>query len=99
VHLYTRSGDEFDMQARMFAPFDGVPEDPRYWRANCALAGLLSHYEAATDGTTSWRIAQGMEMGRPSVLEASAEKRGGVVVVTRVGGASVLVSEGIIEVG
>jgi trans-2,3-dihydro-3-hydroxyanthranilate isomerase len=37
-------------------------------------------------------------MGRPSMLEASAEKRGGVVVATRVGGASVLVSEGTIEV-
>jgi trans-2,3-dihydro-3-hydroxyanthranilate isomerase len=96
VHLYTRSGDEFDIRARMFAPFDGVPEDPATGSASCALAGLLSHYDAATDGTTSWRIAQGVEMGRPSVLEASAEKRGGVVVVTRVGGASVLVSEGII---
>jgi trans-2,3-dihydro-3-hydroxyanthranilate isomerase len=99
VHLYTRSGDEFDIRARMFAPFDGVPEDPATGSASCALAGLLSHYEAATDGTTSWRIAQGVEMGRPSVLEASAEKRGGVVVVTRVGGTSVLVSEGTIEVG
>jgi trans-2,3-dihydro-3-hydroxyanthranilate isomerase len=96
VHLYTRSGDEFDIRARMFAPFDGVPEDPATGSANCALAGLLSHYDAATDGTFSWRIAQGVEMGRPSVLEASAEKRGGAVVVTRVGGASVLVSEGII---
>jgi hypothetical protein len=38
-------------------------------------------------------------MGRPSILEASAEKRDGVVVVTRVGGASVFVSEGFIEVG
>jgi trans-2,3-dihydro-3-hydroxyanthranilate isomerase len=99
VHLYTRSGDEFDIRARMFAPFDGVPEDPATGSANCALAGLLSHHEAVTDGTTSWRIAQGVEMGRPSVLEAGAEKRGGVVVATRVGGASVLVSEGVIEVG
>jgi trans-2,3-dihydro-3-hydroxyanthranilate isomerase len=98
VHLYTRSGDEFDIRARMFAPFDGVPEDPATGSASCALAGLLSHYGAATDGTTSWRIAQGVEMGRPSVLEASAEKRGAVVVGTRVGGASVMVSEGIIEV-
>ena len=98
VLLYTRSGDEFDIRARMFAPFDGVPEDPATGSANCALAGLLSHYGAATDATTSWRIAQGVEMGRPSVLEASAEKRGGVVVATRVGGASVMVSEGIIEV-
>jgi trans-2,3-dihydro-3-hydroxyanthranilate isomerase len=82
----------------MFAPFDGVPEDPATGSANCALAGLLSHYGSATDGTSSWRIAQGVEMGRPSVLEASAEKRGGMVVATRVGGASVLVSEGIIDV-
>jgi trans-2,3-dihydro-3-hydroxyanthranilate isomerase len=98
VYLYARSRDDFDIRARVFAPFDGVPEDPATGSANCALAGLLSHYEAATDGTTSWRIAQGVEMGRPSVLEASAEKRGGVVVATRVGGASVLVSEGVIEV-
>jgi trans-2,3-dihydro-3-hydroxyanthranilate isomerase len=99
VHLYTRSGDEFDIRARMFAPFDGVPEDPATGSANCALAGLLSHYGDATDGTASWRIGQGIEMGRPSVLEASAEKRNGIVVTTRIGGASVLVSEGIIHVG
>lgn len=99
VHLYTRSADEFDIRARMFAPFDGVPEDPATGSANCALAGLLSHHDASRDGTVSRRIAQGVEMGRPSVLEACAEKRDGVVVVTRVGGASVLVSEGMIDAG
>jgi trans-2,3-dihydro-3-hydroxyanthranilate isomerase len=99
VHLYVRSGDEFDLRARMFAPFDGVPEDPATGSANCALAGMLSHYDGARDGTNTWRIAQGVEMGRPSLLEASADKRDGMVVATRVGGASVLVSEGFIEVG
>ena len=99
VHLYTKSADEFDIRARMFAPFDGVPEDPATGSANCALAGLLRHYGDTTDGTASWRIAQGVEMGRPSVLEACAEKRGGIVVTTRIGGASVLVSEGVIDVG
>jgi trans-2,3-dihydro-3-hydroxyanthranilate isomerase len=98
ILLYTRSADEFDIRARMFAPFDGVPEDPATGSANCALAGLLSHYDQARDGTFSWRIAQGVEMGRPSVLEASAEKRDGVVLATRVGGASVLVSNGMIDV-
>jgi trans-2,3-dihydro-3-hydroxyanthranilate isomerase len=98
ILLYVRSADEFDIRARMFAPYDGVPEDPATGSANCALAGLLSHYDQATDGTLSWRIAQGVEMGRPSVLEASAEKRDGVVLATRVGGASVLVSNGMIEV-
>jgi trans-2,3-dihydro-3-hydroxyanthranilate isomerase len=98
IHLYARSDDEFDIRARMFAPFDGVPEDPATGSANCALAGLLRHYGDAGDGTESWHIAQGVEMGRPSVLHAQADKRGGVVVGTRVGGASVLVSEGVIEV-
>ena len=98
VHLYTRSADEFDIRARMFAPLDGVPEDPATGSANCALAGLLSHYDDASDGRFSWRIAQGVEMGRPSLLEARAEKREGRVVGTWIGGASVLVSEGVIEV-
>lgn len=98
VHLYTRSADEFDIRTRMFAPLDGIPEDPATGSANCALAGLLSHCSDATDGVGAWHIAQGVEMGRPSVLEARAEKRDGVVVATWIGGASVLVSEGVIEV-
>jgi trans-2,3-dihydro-3-hydroxyanthranilate isomerase len=98
VHLYTRSADEFDIRARMFAPRDGVPEDPATGSANCALAGLLSHYDGASDGKFGWRIAQGVEMKRPSLLEARAEKREGRVVGTWIGGASVLVSEGVIEV-
>ena len=98
IHLYTKSNGEFDIRARMFAPFDGVPEDPATGSANCALAGLLSSYSDATDSATSWRVAQGVEMGRPSVLEAHAQKQAGIVTATRIGGASVLVSEGIIRV-
>jgi len=97
VHLYVHSADDFDLRARMFAPLDGVPEDPATGSANCALAALLSHYDAAASGAFRWRIAQGVEMGRPSVLEARTEKRDGVVVVARIGGLSVLVSEGIIH--
>ena len=98
VHLYVRTGDEFDIRARMFAPFDGVPEDPATGSANCALGGLLAHHASERDGTFTWRIAQGVEMGRPSLLEARAEKRGGEVVSTGAGGASVMVSKGEIEV-
>jgi trans-2,3-dihydro-3-hydroxyanthranilate isomerase len=98
VHLYVRSGDDFDLRARMFAPLDQVPEDPATGSANCALAGLLTHHDRASDGSFRWRIAQGVEMGRPSVLEARTEKRAGVVVNAWIGGTSVLVSEGWIEV-
>ncbi len=98
VHLYTLSADQFDIRARMFAPLDGVPEDPATGSANCALTGLLAHCDAAADGDFRWRIAQGVEMGRPSVLETRAAKRQGVVVDTWVGGASVLVGHGFIQV-
>jgi len=92
------SGDEFAVRARMFSPLDGIPEDPATGSANCALAGLLGHLEPAPDGAFAWRIAQGVEMGRPSVLEARVEKRGGEVTDVWIGGESVLVSEGTIEV-
>jgi trans-2,3-dihydro-3-hydroxyanthranilate isomerase len=59
---------------------------------------LLSHIDEAAGGTFSWRIAQGVEMGRPSVLEARTEKRDGEVVNVWIGGESVMVSEGLIEV-
>jgi trans-2,3-dihydro-3-hydroxyanthranilate isomerase len=98
LHLYVHSADGFDLRARMFAPLDGVPEDPATGSANCALAGLLSQCSQETDGSFHWRIAQGVEMGRPSLLEARTEKRAGIVEAIRIGGACVLVSEGFIEV-
>ena len=98
VHLYVRSADEFDLRARMFAPLDGVPEDPATGSANAALGALLAAYDPKPAGSFRWRVAQGVEMGRPSVLEVRAEKRDGEVVEARVGGASVLVGDGTIEV-
>jgi trans-2,3-dihydro-3-hydroxyanthranilate isomerase len=98
VHLYTRSDDEFDIRARMFAPGHGVAEDPATGSANCTLAGLLAHCDPKPDGSFEWKIAQGVEMGRPSSLAGAADKRGGKVTETRVGGGSVLVMEGTVEV-
>ena len=94
VLFYARSGDEFDIRARMFAPFDGVMEDPATGSANCALGALLAGYDKKRDGTITYRIAQGVEMGRPSTLFAEADKTAGNVIAARVGGDSVLVSEG-----
>ena len=102
VHMYVRTknnGDDFDIHVRMFAPLDGVPEDPATGSANCALAAMLTHYDPAPSGTFRYRISQGVEIGRPSVLEARIEKRDGAIVSAHIGGRSVLVSEGWIEVG
>jgi trans-2,3-dihydro-3-hydroxyanthranilate isomerase len=97
VHLYVRTDGPVDLRARMFAPLDGVSEDPATGSANAALAGLLGSLEPA-DGRDTWRIAQGVEMGRPSLLEARVERRDGNVVGVWVGGSAVLVSRGTIEV-
>lgn len=99
IHLYTHSHDEFGIRARMFAPLDGVAEDPATGSANCALAGLLTLKRPEYSGSFRWRIAQGVEMGRPSVLDARTEKREGELHGVWIGGHSVLVSEGLIEVG
>lgn len=102
MYLYTRvnesepNGGGFDIRARMFAPLSGVAEDPATGSANCTLGGLLADHEQVTSGMLSWRIAQGVEMGRPSTLVARAEKKDGVVTGTWIGGATVLVSEGTI---
>ena len=98
IYLYTRTSDEVDLRARMLAPLSGVPEDPATGSATCAVAGLLAQLDEKPTGSFRLRIAQGVEMGRPSLLSARAEKMDAVVRSTHVGGACVLVSEGAIEV-
>ena len=97
VHLYTHCDDGYDLRARMFAPFDGVPEDPATGSANCALAGLLAA-RAGGGGSHAWRIAQGVEMGRPSTLEARAQRAEDGAVTVWIGGDSVFVGEGVLYI-
>lgn len=99
LHLYIRSDDDYDIRARMFAPLDNVAEDPATGSANAALSALLTHYDTTKDGQFSWRIAQGVEMGRPSLLEARTIKQNCVVTSVFIGGISVMVSEGTINTG
>ena len=50
-------------------------------------------------GTLRFTVHQGVEMGRPSVLLASAEIAAGQVTAVRVGGHAVRISEGRIGIG
>jgi len=98
IHLYVPDGtDGVDIRARMFAPLHGVPEDPATGSANVALAGLLASLRPEPDLSLQLRIVQGVEMGRPSLLDASAKKRGGKVVATQIGGRCVAVMTGTID--
>lgn len=98
LHLYVKTEGEFDIQARMFAPTDGVPEDPATGSANCALAATLAHFESETDAELKLRIAQGVRMGRPSQLYTHVSKANGKVGEVRIGGYSVMFSEGEFDV-
>jgi len=94
IHVYVRSDDDVDIRARMFAPLDGVPEDPATGSANCALVALLTH---VGESGAAWRIAQGVEMGRPSLLEARTRHEQGRI-RSWIGGNSIMVAEGSIAV-
>jgi trans-2,3-dihydro-3-hydroxyanthranilate isomerase len=52
---------------------------------------------AEPDLTLRLRIAQGIDMGRPSLLEAKAEKRNGQVTGMWIGGTCVAVMRGVLE--
>ena len=98
IHLYCRNVENFDIKARMFAPLDGVFEDPATGSANCALIGLLSQYGSPDNSNENWTISQGAEIGRPSVLYGRTQKQDGKVIGVWIGGNSVLVSEGILKI-
>ncbi len=96
-NLYFFAG-ETDLHVRMFAPALGIEEDPATGSGAVALAGVLAARLQATDGLFAWQIDQGVAMGRPSRIEASAEKRAGRVVRIKVGGATVIAGEGTMSV-
>lgn len=81
-------------RARMFAPRLGIPEDPATGSAAAAFAGWAASALAPGEGTLRWRIVQGVEMGRPSLMEVEADRTAAGLVAVRVGGESVRIGEG-----
>jgi trans-2,3-dihydro-3-hydroxyanthranilate isomerase len=70
----------------MFAPLHGVYEDPATGSANVALVGLLAHLGPESSLRLEVAIGQGVDLGRPSLLRAVAEKTDGIVTATFIGG-------------
>jgi trans-2,3-dihydro-3-hydroxyanthranilate isomerase len=96
VFAMDAAGPGADVHARVFVPGLNVPEDPATGSACAALGGYLAA-RTPRDGTVRWVVEQGVEMGRPSRLEVEADKAGGAITAVRVGGQSVLVCEGTIQ--
>lgn len=81
--LYARTGDA-TARMRMFAPNDGIAEDPATGSAAVAIAALLC--ERTQADRIELAISQGVEMGRPSRLEAEAWRHGDEVRAAVAGG-------------
>ena len=87
------SGSETHWKMRMFAPFDGIPEDPATGSAAGPLAAHLCRHERVEWG--EWiEIDQGAEIGRPSTLFARAGGRDDSIETVEVGGRAVTVARG-----
>lgn len=69
-YLYARDGQS--VRARLFAPLVGILEDPATGSAGASLAALLLHLDGGN--ALEITITQGVEMGRPSQLRASARR-------------------------
>jgi trans-2,3-dihydro-3-hydroxyanthranilate isomerase len=91
----SEQGHQF--HTRMFAPLQGVAEDPATGSAAAAFAGYLAVHGSYGDGDHLLRIEQGYEMGRPSLIELSLKMSGGKLTGASIGGSAVVVMEGTIE--
>ena len=100
VFIYCRETISKDHQfhGRMFAPQIGILEDPATGAAAAAFSGVIRHFDNPTDGTHSYQVEQGYEMGRPSILRIEIEIKNSEQHAARVGGHAVFVSEGTIEI-
>ena len=85
LYLYAHDG-EGKLRARMFGPLSGTFEDPATGSAATPLAGLL--LSLSGKDSDAWSIMQGVEMGRPSLLQVTARQAPDGIRTT-VGGACV----------
>jgi len=86
VFAYARGESPVGLHARMFAPLDGITEDPATGSATAATVALLASLLPQADGEVHWRVEQGVDMGRASLLLGRTEKKEGKVVAVHVSG-------------
>lgn len=94
LYVYTPGENGADYRTRMFAPVDGILEDPATGSATALLAAHLDACGVLTDGTTDLLLHQGFEMGRPSHLSLGIDRAEGALTAVRVGGSAVRVMAG-----
>lgn len=86
--------DENDLNARMFAPYYGVPEDPATGSANGCLGAYLVEHGYLDSSDVDVRVEQGYEVERPSLVRVCARKNENRSVDVEVGGTVERVAKG-----
>jgi trans-2,3-dihydro-3-hydroxyanthranilate isomerase len=99
IHAYVpvAEGGDIDIRARMFAVLDGIAEDPATGSANAALVALLAELDGGAAPTFVRRIAQGVEMGRPSLLVGTVRRSPAAPPQVQIGGHCVTVMQGVLH--
>jgi trans-2,3-dihydro-3-hydroxyanthranilate isomerase len=97
IFAYARGLAPGELHARMFAPLDGIVEDPATGSAGAATIALLAERDIERDSELTWRIEQGVDMGRPSVLLGRTLKGGGRVLSVHVAGHAVRGMQGVLH--
>ncbi|MEA2574389.1 MAG: trans-2,3-dihydro-3-hydroxyanthranilate isomerase, partial [Chloroflexia bacterium] len=86
------------VHSRMFAPDFGIGEDPATGIASGPLGAYLVRYGLVPADPTAYIVSeQGVEMGRPSFIHIQVTRQGEEIVRVQVGGQSVYMGEGDME--
>ena len=86
---------EFAPRSRMFAPHDGVAEDPATGSAAAPFGAYAATYGLINPAPTStFLIQQGVEMGRPSEIHVEVTRKDSGAFAIRIGGRCTIVGEG-----
>ena len=95
AYLYAQTGERA-FQARMFAPWDGIPEDPATGSAAVAFAATLHRFESIADGVHAFWIRQGVEMGRPSDINLEVSISNNAISSVTIAGKAVKTASGML---
>jgi trans-2,3-dihydro-3-hydroxyanthranilate isomerase len=94
MFVANESGD-FAPRSRMFAPHDGVAEDPATGGASAPFGAYAATYELIKPAPrTTFLINQGVEMGRPSEIRVEVVRKNSGAFAIRIGGRCAVVGEG-----
>ena len=91
--LFVTVTDEH-LRARVFAPLSNVMEDPATGSAAAALAACFIARAPESELRLDLTISQGVELGRPSIIQVRADKVDGVGLPVRIRGGCVPVMRG-----